>query len=178
MFSTVLSTRSYNGYAVVQLRGELDLADAAAVAAGLARVAEREPGIILDLASLSFIDCSGVAALERGRSQARQAGGGLVLAGPQRGVTRVLAVLHLPDAFSVYATVEEAARDARHIRAGAMPELQRPRKARWPRYLLWSRTRGLRILPRGRPSSEPVPAVPDLPPPVVTDPEEQADRRA
>jgi anti-sigma B factor antagonist len=178
MFSTVLSTRSYDGYAVVELRGELDLADAAAIAAGLARVAEREPGIILDLAGLSFIDCSGVAALERARSLARQAGGGLVLAGPQRSVTRVLAVLRLPDAFSIYATVEEAAREARHIRAGGMPELQRPRKARWPHSLLWSRTHGLRMLPRGRPSAEPVPAIPVLLPPTITDPEEQADRSA
>jgi anti-anti-sigma regulatory factor len=39
MFSMNLNIRSYDGYTVVSLRGELDLADAAAVAAELAQVA-------------------------------------------------------------------------------------------------------------------------------------------
>ena len=108
MFSTDLSTRSGNGHAVVALRGELDLADAAAVAAALGAVAAREPGIIVDLAGLEFIDCSGVAALVRGRRQALAAGGDLILAAPQQRVMRVLALIRLADGFSVYPTVEEA----------------------------------------------------------------------
>jgi anti-sigma B factor antagonist len=138
MFSTDLSTRSCDGYAVVALRGELDLADAAVVAAELTVVAAREPGIIVvDLGGLKFIDSSGVAALARGRRQARQAGGELILAAPQRNVMRVLAIIRLAEAFSVYATVEEAAGQA-----GSAS--QRPRKARWPCAVTWSRTRGLR----------------------------------
>jgi anti-sigma B factor antagonist len=145
MFSTDLSTRSCDGYAVVALRGELDLADAAVVAAELTAVAAREPGIIvIDLAGLEFIDSSGVAALARGRRQARQAGGDLILAAPQRRVIRVLAIIRLAEAFSVYATVEEAAGQAGHFNEGAMSASQRPRKARWPGAVTWSRTRGLR----------------------------------
>jgi anti-sigma B factor antagonist len=148
MLSTDLNTRSYDGYAVVALRGELDVADAAVVAAELTAVAAREPGIIVvDLAGLEFIDSSGVAALARGRRQARQAGGELILAAPQPNVTRVLAVIHLAEAFSVYATVREAAREAGHFRERASPTSQRPRKTRWPRAVMWSRTRGLRTLP-------------------------------
>ena len=98
-----------DGRAVVALREELDLVDAAAVAAELTAVAASEPGIIVNLVGLEFIDSSGVAALVRGRSQAWQAGGGLVLAAPQRNVIEVLAVTRLTDAFCVYATVEEAA---------------------------------------------------------------------
>ena len=116
MFSTDLSTRSCDGHAVVALRGELDLADAVAVAAALTAVAAREPGIIVDLAALEFIDSSGVAALARGRRQARQAGGDLLLAAPQQTVMRVLAITRLTDAFAVYATVEEAAGEARQFR--------------------------------------------------------------
>lgn len=114
MFSTDLSTRSCDGRAVVALRGELDLADAAAVADALAAVATREPRIIVDLEGLEFIDCSGVAALARGRRQARQAGGDLVLAAPQQIVMRVLAIARLTDAFCVYATVEEVPGVAGH----------------------------------------------------------------
>ena len=82
------------------------------VAAALGAVAAREPGIIVDLAGLEFIDSSGVAALVRGRRQAWEAGGDLVLAAPQQTVMRVLAVIRLANAFSVYATVEEAADEA------------------------------------------------------------------
>jgi anti-sigma B factor antagonist len=144
MFTTDLSTRSCDGYAVVALRGELDLADAAVVAAELTAVAAREPGIIVDLAGLEFIDSSGVAALARGRRQARQAGGDLTIAAPQRNVVRILAIIRLAEAFSVYATVEEAAGEVGHLKERARPTSQRPRKARWPRAVMWSRTHGLR----------------------------------
>jgi anti-sigma B factor antagonist len=113
VFSTNLSTRSCDGHAVVALRGELDLVDAVAVAAALAAAAAREPQIIVDLTGLEFIDSSGVAALARGRRQAWQAGGDLVLAAPQGEVMLVLALTRLSDAFRVYATVEEAAGERR-----------------------------------------------------------------
>jgi anti-sigma B factor antagonist len=129
MFSTELSERSYDGHAVVALRGDLDVVDAAAVAAALTAVAVREPKIIVDLAGLEFIDSSGVAALVRGRRQARQAGGSLTLAAPQQDVMRVLAVTRLVDAFSVYATAEEAASGAGSLVKVAAPEPRRTRQA-------------------------------------------------
>jgi len=106
---------------VVALRGELDLVDAVAVAAALSAAAVSEPQIIVDLAGLEFIDSSGVAALARGRRQAWQARGGLVLAAPQREVMLVLAITRLTDAFCVYATVEEAAGAAGHLTERAVP---------------------------------------------------------
>ena len=109
MFSTDLTTRSCDGHAVVALRGELDLADAVAVAAALTAVAVREPGIIVDLAGLEFLDSSGVAALAYARRQARKAGGDLLLAAPQQQVLRVLTITRLVDDFSVHASVQEAA---------------------------------------------------------------------
>ena len=121
MFSTNLSTRSFDGRAVVALCGELDLVDAAAVAAALTAIASRQSQIIVDLAELAFIDSSGVAALARGRMRACQAGGDLVLAAPQHQVTLVLAITaRLIDAFSLSATVEEAARTAGNQREKAV----------------------------------------------------------
>jgi hypothetical protein len=43
-----LNPRESDGHAVVEPRGELDLADATSVAAALAAVAAREPDIIVD----------------------------------------------------------------------------------------------------------------------------------
>jgi anti-anti-sigma factor len=143
VFSTDLSTRSCDGHAVVALRGELDVADAVAVAAALGSVATREAGIIVDLAGLKFIDSSGVAALVRGRRQAWEAGGDLILAAPQQTVMRVLDVIRLADAFSIYATVEEAAEEAGRFRGRDGPP-PRPRGARWPRAVMWSRARAPR----------------------------------
>jgi anti-sigma B factor antagonist len=109
MLSLDLSTRERDGQVVVALRGELDVVDAASVAA----VAARERDVIVDLAPLEFIDSSGVAALERARRHARHAGGDLLLAGPQQQVLRVLALTSLIDVFSVHASVKETARQRR-----------------------------------------------------------------
>ena len=130
MFSVDLSTREFDGHVVVALGGELDLVDAAGVAAALVTVAGREPEIIVDLAALEFIDSSGVAALARGRKLARHAGGDLLLAAPRQQVLRVLAITRLVDDFSVYASVEEAADSAGRSRRVVVP-MQRPRTMPW-----------------------------------------------
>jgi anti-sigma B factor antagonist len=137
-----LSIREWDGHVVVALDGELDLVDAAEVAAALLTVTASEPEIIMDLAALEFIDSSGVAALVRGRTHARHAGGDLLLAAPQQPVLRVLAITCLADNFSVHASVKEAAANARRSRRVVMP-LRRPRRTRRPHA----------IVPSGTPSS-------------------------
>jgi anti-sigma B factor antagonist len=131
LFSVDLSTREFDGHVVVTLGGELDLVDAAGVAAALVTVAARAPEIIVDLTGLEFIDSSGVAALARGRKLARQAGGDLLLAAPRQQVLRVLAITRQVDDFSVHASVEEAAGSAGRSRR-AVVLVQRRRRMRWP----------------------------------------------
>jgi anti-sigma B factor antagonist len=119
MISVDLSTSECDGKVIVALRGELDIADAASVAAALAAVAVSQPEIIVDLSFLEFIDSSGVAALARGRKLARHAGGDLLLAAPQQQVLRVLAVTRLIEVFSVHASVDEAVGNGRPSRSAA-----------------------------------------------------------
>jgi len=104
-----MSTRQCAGRVVVALSGELDLADAEGVAALIATVAARVPWLIVDLTGLKFIDCAGIRALAAAARQARQAGGGLVLAAPAPLVLRALDLTGLITEFPVCATVEEAA---------------------------------------------------------------------
>jgi anti-sigma B factor antagonist len=95
MISVDLSTRECDGHVIVALRGELDITDAVSVAAALVAAAARDPEIIVDLAGVEFIDCGGAAALARGRTQARHAGGDLRLAAAQQQVLRVLTLTRL-----------------------------------------------------------------------------------
>jgi anti-sigma B factor antagonist len=152
MFSVELSTREWDGHIVVALDGELDLVDAADVAAALVTVTALEPEVIMDLAALEFIDSSGVAALVRGRAHARHAGGDLLLAAPQQSVLRILAITRLADNFSVHASVEEAAASARRSRRVVVP-LRRPRRTRRLHTILPA---GASPLPRSR-TPEPMP---------------------
>ena len=123
MISVDLSTRECDGQVIVALRGVLDVADAVSVAAALTAVAARQRDIVVDLAGLEFIDSSGVAALVRGRRQARYAGGELLLAAPQQQVLRVLTLTRLIDVFPVHASVAEAVGSAGHSPRVATPVL-------------------------------------------------------
>jgi anti-sigma B factor antagonist len=136
MFSMSLGSGESRGYVVVMPRGELDLASAPAVAAALGVVAAREPRIIVDLAGLEFIDASGVAALSRGRRYARNAGGDLLLAAPQRQVRRVLAIIWEVDGFAVHASVAEAAASAGASWQSLVPIPRQPTETRWQRMVI------------------------------------------
>jgi hypothetical protein len=105
------------------------------VAVALRAVGAREPRrpVIVDLAELEFIDASGVAALLRGRKHARNAGGDLLLAAPQRLVRRVLEIIWEVDGVAVPASVAEASASARAYPQAVVPIRRQPAKMRWQR---------------------------------------------
>jgi anti-sigma B factor antagonist len=110
VFNLHVSTRVRDGYVVVALRGEVDLANVGDVGAALIAATARAPLIIVDLATLTFIDASGIAALVRARKHAQKAGGDLYLCAPQAQARKVLSVIRPGDTFSVHTSVAEAAR--------------------------------------------------------------------
>ena len=150
MFSMELGSSESCDHVIVAVRGELDLMDAAAVAAALGVVAAREPRIIVDLAGLQFIDASGVAALSRGRRHARNPGGDLLLAAPQRLVRRVLAIIWEDDGGAVHASVAAAVASARASRqaiAQAIAPIPRqPTNMRWQRIAINARAQKRRVV--------------------------------
>ncbi len=109
MFSIDPSTRGSDGLCVVTLRGELDVMDAASAAGELSAIAARGHLVIVDLAGLTFIDSSGLAALVLARKHARGTGGDLLLAAAQGQVLRFLDVSRLIDVVGVRACVADAA---------------------------------------------------------------------
>jgi anti-sigma B factor antagonist len=114
MFNVELSVGGHGGHTVAALCGELDLADAPAVASHLvAAVAAGGPSIIVDLAGLEFIDCCGLGVLIRVLKRSREGGGELYLTTPQPCVRTVLSAAGLVDVFSIYPSVEQAVSAAR-----------------------------------------------------------------
>ncbi len=93
MFSVQLTTTDSPGQVTVELRGELDLVDAADVAVSLEAASSLEPLVIVDLSGLRFIDANGAAALARGRDYARGGGGELLLTAPQAQVRKMLGII-------------------------------------------------------------------------------------
>ncbi|MGN6793263.1 MAG: STAS domain-containing protein [Streptosporangiaceae bacterium] len=104
-----MSAREYAGRVVVALSGELDVSNAAHIGAMLTTVCVRVPWLIVDLAGLEFTDCAGMRALASAAEQARQTGGGLVLAAPPPLALRVIELTDLMAGVPVYSSVQTAA---------------------------------------------------------------------
>jgi anti-sigma B factor antagonist len=84
--------------AVVRLEGEIDISNAAALAAGLRQALSADgsaPELVVDLAQLSFIDARGLAALVEGRRLADLSGTTMVLTHPSGLVRRLLQITGL-----------------------------------------------------------------------------------
>lgn len=113
---------AHGDHIVIALRGELDLSTVPALKTRLHSFLDGSvPRLILDLAGLTFMDSAGMAALVIADRRARQLGVGLVLAGPQQIVARVLSLTALDQHFPVYPTVAEAAADGGGVTGAAGP---------------------------------------------------------
>ena len=99
---------AYDGYTVVALRGELDVCTAADSVRTLTACASGGARIIVDLAELTFIDCSSLREVISVRAQARQAGGDLALADPQPMVLRLLLLTGMSSRCPVFTSVRDA----------------------------------------------------------------------
>lgn len=86
-----LRTRSWgaDGWSVVELAGELDLASVALAEAELTRAEREAAGVVLDLRALEFIDSTGLRLVVRAAGRLHERGGRLVVARAPRAVHRV-----------------------------------------------------------------------------------------
>lgn len=113
MVNISASSRQRLGCVVVALREELDISDATRMAGALSAAAASGSRIMVDLAGLTFIDCSSLHALVSARKQARQAGGDLVLASPRQPVARLVSLTDLIELPPAFASVKQAANGSR-----------------------------------------------------------------
>jgi anti-anti-sigma factor len=100
------------GWTLVRLRGDLDVASAPDLRERLLDVLSRltPSGLIIDLSKLDFIDSSGTAVLVGTDRRARLLGCTLVLVAPRPPVARVLQICGLDQHFLIVRNVAAAAR--------------------------------------------------------------------
>jgi anti-anti-sigma factor len=103
---------AHAGCLVVALRGELDVCTAADGLRALTALAAAPARIVVDLTELVYMDCYSLSELMAVRTQARRAGGDLVLAGPQPTVLRLLVLCDMVSHGLVFVSVDEAVSSA------------------------------------------------------------------
>lgn len=74
----------------------------------LALIVQESPNLIIDLASVTYIDSSGLGALLFGRRQAKRFLGDLVIINPGPKIKKLIEIAHLPRTLVIYDTTEEA----------------------------------------------------------------------
>jgi len=89
------------GAPVVQLRGDVDITCAAALGDCLSVLTARGGDVVVDLASMRFIDSTGMGALVRGRNMAKQRGAELRLRQPTPDVRKTLELAGLDKVFLI-----------------------------------------------------------------------------
>jgi anti-sigma B factor antagonist len=94
---------------VLPLQGEIDLHVSPNVAASLKMMIEKKPPqLIVDLAGVSYIDSSGLAALIEGMQNVQEYGGKFVLAGLQEPVRPIFEIARLDQVFQIFPDVDGA----------------------------------------------------------------------
>jgi anti-sigma B factor antagonist len=99
-------TRREGAYAVVVLVGEVDLSWSAEVRAAVLSALSSAPRVAVDLAAVSYIDSSGIAALVEGFQNARGKGQVFVLLGVSAPVQAVLKLARLDRVFTLVAQLD------------------------------------------------------------------------
>jgi anti-sigma B factor antagonist len=101
-----------NGFAIVFIDGEIDLAIADLLTEELeSAIVESSPFLLIDLTSVTFMDSSGLSALLRAYKLATSAGGEVRLVGPNATVSKLLRVTELNHVLPVHDTIESASFD-------------------------------------------------------------------
>ncbi|MBC9719073.1 STAS domain-containing protein [Streptomyces sp. TRM66268-LWL] len=112
-----LHTRQSHGYTVVELHGDIDIEAAMKIRPHLdAATRPPEIQIVIDLASVTFFDCSGIGLLCRARRRLTERGGGMLLVCPHPLTLRMLDILGLTVRFNPAPTLADALRTRASVR--------------------------------------------------------------
>lgn len=108
----LVEARPGRGCALVEVRGELDMATSPQLRESLQRLIDAgDRQVVVDLAGVGFMDSSGLGALVTMFKTLRDVGGRLCLAAVQPAVRSVLSITSVDRAIDVYDSIEAAEAD-------------------------------------------------------------------
>lgn len=102
------TTEQVEGWRVVKVSGEVDLSWSQQLRKAILDALASAQPVGVDLAAVSYIDSSGIAALVEGFQQARQKGQRFALLASSKAVVAVLELSRLDRVFPMYASLAEA----------------------------------------------------------------------
>lgn len=112
--------RVVGGTTVVEIHGELDICTASPLSARLdSLTGSPHPDLLMDLRSVTFIDCSGLRLLCRARNRARAHGGRLRLVTDSPRFRNMLRATLLTNAFEIHRDIPTALFDTADMTAAA-----------------------------------------------------------
>lgn len=100
---------STGSYAVVSVRGEIDLHTAPQVHAAINKAVQNGIGaVIVDMSEIEFMDSTALSTFMRARDSLEERGVALRLATPSRAVERIFSVTGFGDYFDIFPSREAA----------------------------------------------------------------------
>lgn len=96
------------GYHMVTLTGEIDLETSPQARQILLKTIDQSAKVLIDMASVTYIDSSGIATLVEAFQQAKKKGGQLAFICLNPAVIRVLSLARLDKVFAIHADIESA----------------------------------------------------------------------
>ncbi|MFD0068402.1 STAS domain-containing protein [Streptomyces sp. NPDC056690] len=106
-----VSSRRHEGWTVIEVSGELDVATRTQLGDHLEEViatAHTPARVVVDMSGLDFCDASGLSVLVAAHHAAKDRQGQLRLVCPQRRIRRLLQITELTDVMPVFDTVARA----------------------------------------------------------------------
>lgn len=99
---------------VIKPQGEVDIYTAPTLKEHIASALdEGDPGLVIDLSGVGFMDSSGLGVLVGALKRVNDAGGSLRLVCPEGGVLKVFRITGLTKVFSIHSTLEAAFEERR-----------------------------------------------------------------
>lgn len=108
-----LDRRTHGRWAVVEVKGELDLYTAPSFRESVLDAGDAEdPKVIVDFRGLGFIDSSGLGAIVACLKHIRERGGDLVLVAPEgSGLRRLMDLTGLDRVLTLYQSIDDISQD-------------------------------------------------------------------
>ena len=103
-----INTTKSGVWTVVTASGEIDLHHSTYLRVEIIRQLDGGESVLLDMAAVSYIDSSGIAAMAQSLSHARSKGVEFALVQPNDAVMRVLQLTRLDKVFAMHPSVAEA----------------------------------------------------------------------